>query len=296
MTRRGVVQGRAAEHAETVFLLPELVGSSNTGLGISRVSAVNFERKRPVASSSSSSPVRPSLLVFFGTAAAGRESRQFDYNPPAIFAPHYFSGFFRFFPDFIGFLLGATFAAVDSECGQHHGACLMDIARPHGQHQIAGFGDSNNLFDSFLKGGAVAYIRAIHCFHQCLRIDAGDGSFAGSINVDHANHIRSLKAIAKFMQQVARASVAMRLKQHQNALEAALTRGFQRGANFCGVMAVIIDDSDAADFSLALKATLDAAEIRQPGGNVFGRRRQAESQWQRRPWHFSSYAGLERKA
>ena len=147
----------------------------------------------------------------------------------------------------------------------------MNIACSHRQHQIAGLGDVHNLLDSFLKRGAVADVGAVDGLDQGERIDAGDGSFTGRVNVDDTNNVRSLKAIAKFMQQVASASVAMRLKQHEDAFESALTGRFQGGANLCGVVAVIINDSDAADFSLALKATLDPAEIREPGGNMFRR-------------------------
>ena len=172
----------------------------------------------------------------------------------------------------------------------------MNIAGSHRQHQIPGFSDVHNLLDSILKGRAVADVRAIHRFHQRERVHAGDGSFAGRINVDDTNNVRSLKAITKFMQQIASASVAMRLKENEDAFESALTGRFQGGANFCGVMAVIIDDSDAADFSLALKATLDPSKIREPGRQYVQERRQAERQWQRRRWHFSSYAGPGRKA
>src|ERR1035437_7104580 len=147
----------------------------------------------------------------------------------------------------------------------------MNIPCPHGQHQIAGFRETHDLLDGFLERSAVANIRTVDRLNQRKRIDAGDRSFAGSINIDHANNIRRLKTISKFMQQIASAGVAMRLKKNKNALEAALTGRFQRGANFCGVMAVIIDHGDAADFPFALKPALDATKIRKPTGDVFNR-------------------------
>ena len=172
----------------------------------------------------------------------------------------------------------------------------MNIARAHGEDQIAGFGDGRDLLDSLVKRGAVADIGAVDGVDQRKRIDAGDGSFAGGVNIEHTNHIGGLKAIAKFMQKIAGAGIAMRLKENENAREAALAGRFQSGANFCGVMAVIIDDGDAADLTFALKAPLDAAKIRQPGSNLFRRTRRAAHRWQRRRWHFSGCAGRVRKA
>ena len=44
-----------------------------------------------------------------------------------------------------------------------------------------------------------------------------------------------------------RARVAVRLEEHQQALEMAAARGFERGANFGGVMAVVVDQRDAVE-------------------------------------------------
>ena len=57
------------------------------------------------------------------------------------------------------------------------------------------------------------------------------------------------------------ARVAMRLEEHQQAIELAAARGFQRGANFDRMMAVIVDQGDAVDDAFDVKAAADAGEI-----------------------------------
>ena len=60
-----------------------------------------------------------------------------------------------------------------------------------------------------------------------------------------------------------RSRVAVRLKEHQQALEAAAARRFERGANLAGMVAVIVNQRNAAENALDLEAPADAREIRQ---------------------------------
>src|SRR5260370_8283179 len=57
-----------------------------------------------------------------------------------------------------------------------------------------------------------------------------------------------------------RAGITMRLEKHQQAIELADARGFQRGANFRGVMAVGVDHRDVVDGSLDVEAAADSRE------------------------------------
>ena len=103
-----------------------------------------------MVSSDSSSPVRPSLAVFFATAAAGRESRQFDYNPPPIFRDIIFG----FYAVFSGFCRDFQLCGSDAGCresGEHQGGGLMHVARAHGEDEITGIGKGRELRDCFLK-------------------------------------------------------------------------------------------------------------------------------------------------
>ncbi len=68
-----------------------------------------------------------------------------------------------------------------------------------------------------------------------------------------------------------RARVAVRLKKNQQAVEFAAARGFECGANFGGVMAVIVDDGDVVDDAFDVEAAADAGEFGEAFANQIGR-------------------------
>src|ERR1700733_15867882 len=67
------------------------------------------------------------------------------------------------------------------------------------------------------------------------------------------------------------ARVAMRLKEHQQPLIIAAARGRKRGANFRGMMAVVIDQSDAIERALDFEAPADAGKFGEAGADQVGR-------------------------
>ncbi len=81
------------------------------------------------------------------------------------------------------------------------------------------------------------------------------------VNIQDEDAIGLMKGAGEIVQQRLRASVTVRLEQNVNALEAAGPRGRQRGANFGGMVAVIVDHRDAALRAAHLKAPVDAGEI-----------------------------------
>ena len=83
--------------------------------------------------------------------------------------------------------------------------------------------------------------------------DAGNGLLARGIDVREHQHVGLIEGAAEIVPKVLRARVAVRLEEHQQALEMAAARGFERGANLGGVVAVIVDQRDAADDALDLK-------------------------------------------
>ncbi len=60
-----------------------------------------------------------------------------------------------------------------------------------------------------------------------------------------------------------RARVTVRLEQHQQPVVIAATRCFQRGPNFRGVMAVIVNQRDAVERSFDFETTPDARKFRE---------------------------------
>src|SRR5262249_11459877 len=68
-----------------------------------------------------------------------------------------------------------------------------------------------------------------------------------------------------------RSRVAMRLKQNQQAIVMAAARRFERGADFHRMMAVVVNQRDAAMDALDFKTTSDAGEGLDAGADQVGR-------------------------
>ena len=62
----------------------------------------------------------------------------------------------------------------------------------------------------------------------------------------------------------------MGLEDDVDALVAALAGGGEGGANFGGVVAVVVDDGDAAGLAAKLEAAIDTAEVAEALGNLVG--------------------------
>jgi hypothetical protein len=60
------------------------------------------------------------------------------------------------------------------------------------------------------------------------------------------------------------------LEEDVNFPVAALAGGGEGGANFGGVMAVVVDDGDAAGRAAKLKSPVDAAEVIEARGDLIG--------------------------
>ena len=79
-----------------------------------------------------------------------------------------------------------------------------------------------------------------------------------------------MKSAGELLRQVERPRVAVRLEQHVDAPEAAEPRGIQGGADFGGMMSVIVNDRDAAFFAAHLEAPLHALKCRQGSTDGLG--------------------------
>jgi hypothetical protein len=63
----------------------------------------------------------------------------------------------------------------------------------------------------------------------------------------------------------------VRLKQHQQPVELAAARGFKRGLDFDGVVAVVVNDRDVVDRAFDVEAAADPAEVGKPPPDEFRR-------------------------
>src|SRR6266404_8279395 len=71
--------------------------------------------------------------------------------------------------------------------------------------------------------------------------DSRNWRFASGINIRNHDSIRMVESGAEFLAQCSRPGIPMRLKHGQDAFTAGPARRLDRGANFCRMMGVVID-------------------------------------------------------
>src|SRR5229473_7022443 len=76
---------------------------------------------------------------------------------------------------------------------------------------------------------------------------AGDGWLAGGVNVSNNQNVGLVERAREFVPQMLRARVAMRLEKHQQSIELANARGFQRRTDLSRVMAIVVDHGNVVD-------------------------------------------------
>src|SRR6266849_7568039 len=151
-------------------------------------------------------------------------------------------------------------------------AGAADVAGADGQDSVEGMRFAQQVLDAFLHGAEVEDVFVASFANgrgQSFAGDAGDGRLAGGVNVCEHQNVGLIEGAAEFVPEMLRARVAMRLKEHQQAIEFADARGYQRGADFGGVMAVIVDHRDVVDHAFNVEAAADARELAEPFADQF---------------------------
>lgn len=90
--------------------------------------------------------------------------------------------------------------------------------------------------------------------------DAGEGRFAGGVDGDEFDGVGVAESGGEVVKEVAGARVAVWLEEDVDAPVAKFAGGGKGGADFGGVVAVVVDDGDAAGGAFVLEAAVDAAE------------------------------------
>ena len=94
--------------------------------------------------------------------------------------------------------------------------------------------------------------------------------FAGGVNIEDDQRVGILKRGGKFVHEIAGASVAVRLKYDMDFAEATLPGRRQRGANFGGMVAVVIDHADPGGLASQLESSVHTAEVFESAADVVG--------------------------
>ena len=113
-------------------------------------------------------------------------------------------------------------------------------------------------------------VEALDFCGQILSGDAGDGLFAGGVNGKDADSIGVSKCTAELVQKIKGAGVAVGLEEDVDLAVAALAGGGEGGANFGGMVAVVVDHGDAAGGATKLKAPINSSEVIEARGDLIG--------------------------
>ena len=126
---------------------------------------------------------------------------------------------------------------------------MGDAAGAEGQDHIAGLGQGGDGVDGLLERGGVVDMRTAggtNASGEDFGGDPFDRLLAGGIDVDEAHGVGVGEGGGEFVHEIAGAGEAVGLEEDVDAVESALASGCEGGANFGGMMAVIVDDADAA--------------------------------------------------
>src|SRR5262249_19210871 len=95
--------------------------------------------------------------------------------------------------------------------------------------------------------------------HDAFAGHSGNGSFAGRINIQDENAVGIGKSRAEVIEQVTRASIAVRLEDDVDVLEPALAGSRQGGADLSGMVAVVVNHAHARGMSTQLETAVHSA-------------------------------------
>jgi hypothetical protein len=164
-------------------------------------------------------------------------------------------------------------------------AGAADIACANGQDGIAGFGFAQQILDAFLHRAKVEHIlvpRLANRFSECLAGYPGDSRLTGAVDVGEHQDVGEVEGAAEIVPEVLGAGIAVRLEQHQQTIVLAPTRSLERGADFGGMMAVIVNDCNVVDNAFDLEAAADSREFREALADQFSRDAEIEGDRRRR--------------
>src|SRR5277367_2499908 len=145
-------------------------------------------------------------------------------------------------------------------------AGAADVSGADGHNRVAGASFAQQKFDSVLHRPEIVDVFVSGFADgrgQRLTGDAGDWRFARGIDVEQHEHVGLIEGAAELVPEMLRARKAVRLKENEQAVELAATRRFERGANFGGVMAVVVDHGDVVHDTLQVEPASHAGKFRE---------------------------------
>ena len=148
---------------------------------------------------------------------------------------------------------------------------MGDVSCAQGENHVSFFGLRGNDVCSFGEESDVAGVLAPVFFNtlgQGFSRNAGNGLFAGGVDVEHDEGVGIGEGLGEFLHQCLGTGVAVGLEDNVNAAVAALAGGGERGEDLGGVMAVIVDHTYAGCASAKLEAAVYTAETVERAADV----------------------------
>src|SRR5262249_5990477 len=167
-----------------------------------------------------------------------------------------------------------------SEQNHKLAAGAADVTCPNGQEGISWARLAQQEFDAFLHRAKVEHFlmsRLANRLGECLAGYSGNRGLAGGVDVGQYENVGEIESDAEIVPKGLRAGEPVRLEQDQQAVKLAATSGFERGANFGRVVAVVVDYSDSLDHAFDVEPAADAGKFGETFANQFCRHIEIES-------------------
>src|SRR5215471_16622392 len=143
-------------------------------------------------------------------------------------------------------------------------AGAADASGPDGENGVSGPRVFQQKHDAVLHRADVLDV-LMACFtdgrRQGFSGNPGNRRFAGRVDIGDDQQVRLVESPCELLPQMLRAGVAVRLEEHQQTVKFTAACRFERGPDFGGVMAIIVDDRDLADRSFDVKSAAYAGEV-----------------------------------
>src|SRR5579864_6934786 len=133
-----------------------------------------------------------------------------------------------------------------------------------GENSISGACFAQNIFDAALQRARVNHALVTGGADRLREKFPGNtfrGRFAGGINIRQHQNVGQVEREAEVVPQISCSRVTVWLKEYQQALVAAASRRFERGANFRGMVAVIVDQRNTGKLAFDFEPAADARKM-----------------------------------
>src|SRR6267142_722440 len=152
-------------------------------------------------------------------------------------------------------------------------AGAADVTGADGQDGVQGASLVQQELDAFLHGPKIENVFMAGFANgvgQSLAGYARDWRLAGGVNIGDNQNVGLVESAREFVPEMLRARVAVRLEEHQKAIELADARGFQGGPDLRGVVAVVVNHGNVVDGASNVEASTNAGKFAQAFANQFG--------------------------